>query len=135
MNKKQLGKSKALGTYARSMALNCYRNTGIEDLHAGTFPSSRTGDYTDVKVVTPYGEIPWNELGRISDEEMSELNHEVVNKIYTFLMIEMRDRDLFANMFFNVFTFPTDWDEPELDGEIVRAIRYYIKFKNLEREK
>lgn len=32
-------------------------NTELEDLHAGISPSSKTGDYTDVKVVTPYGEI------------------------------------------------------------------------------
>ena len=34
-------------------------NTELEDLHAGISPSSKTGDYTDVKVVTPYGEIKW----------------------------------------------------------------------------
>ena len=48
-------------------------NTELEDLHAGISPSSKTGDYTDVKVVTPYGEIKWNELSRISDKEMRSL--------------------------------------------------------------
>lgn len=35
------------------------RNTMIEDLHAGITPDSQTGDYTDVVVRSPYGEIPW----------------------------------------------------------------------------
>ena len=48
-------------------------NTELEDLHAGISPSSKTGDYTDVKVVTPYGEIMQNELSRINDKEMRSL--------------------------------------------------------------
>ena len=53
---------------ATMLAFHCVRNSYLEDLHAGIFPSSQTGDYTDVKVVSPYGEIAWNRLGRISDE-------------------------------------------------------------------
>lgn len=49
------------------------RNSELENLHTGITPSSKTGDFTDVKVVTPYGEIPWNELSRISDSEMGPL--------------------------------------------------------------
>jgi hypothetical protein len=48
---------------ALGMAILCVRNTCIEDLHAGIEPSSQAGDFSDVKVVTPYGEIPWNKLG------------------------------------------------------------------------
>ena len=48
-------------------------NTELENLHAGTVPSSKKGDYSDVKVVTPYGEIEWNSLSRISDKEMRSL--------------------------------------------------------------
>lgn len=50
-----------------------FRN-GLEDIHAPTFPSSKSGDGTDIKVVSPYGEIPWNRLGRISDEEIKRIN-------------------------------------------------------------
>ena len=57
----------------KKIVMHCVRNTYLEDLHAGTFPDSKTGDYSDVKVVSPYGEIPWNQLGRISDEEMKKL--------------------------------------------------------------
>jgi hypothetical protein len=48
----------ALEKIAQSLVEVCVRNA-LENLHAGIFPSSRTGDYSDVTVVTPYGEIPW----------------------------------------------------------------------------
>lgn len=68
------------------IAENFVRNAGVlEDLHAGPPARSATGDYSDVKVVTPYGEIPWNDVSRISDEEMAALMREVVNKIFTLL--------------------------------------------------
>ena len=85
-------KIKRLGTdvllrkrLAKFMAQQCFRNTELENLHAGKVPSSQAGDYTDVYVVTPYGEIPWSELSRLNDEEMKVLMIEVVNKTYTFL--------------------------------------------------
>lgn len=56
--------------------LGAFRSA-IEDLHSGVTPSSKTGDYSDVKVVTPYGEIPWNKLSRISDKEIGELKDEI----------------------------------------------------------
>lgn len=61
---------------AKFMSLQCFRNTEIENIHAGTAPSSATGDFSDVKVATPFGEIPWNQLSRISQEEMKALNIE-----------------------------------------------------------
>jgi hypothetical protein len=30
---------------AKAMARDCFRNTKLEDYHAGTFPSSKAGDY------------------------------------------------------------------------------------------
>src|ERR1700730_15428448 len=74
----------ALERIAQSMVEVCVRNA-LENLHAGIFPSSQTGDYSDVTVVTPYGEIPWSQLGRISDEEMKPLMIDIVNKTFTFL--------------------------------------------------
>jgi len=70
---------------AKFMALQCFRNTELETLHAGRVPASRTGDYTDVKVVSPYGEIAWTELSRFSNEEMKTLMIDVVNHTYTWL--------------------------------------------------
>jgi hypothetical protein len=68
------------------MAVMCVRNTFLEDLHAGTGPSSKIGDYSDVKVISPYGEIEWVKLSRISDDEMRQLMKEVVNKLYSVLL-------------------------------------------------
>lgn len=70
--------------FALSLVEQCVRNSGPEDLHAGTVPGSATGDFSDVKVVTPYGEIPWTRLSRISDEKMKALMIEVTNKVFTF---------------------------------------------------
>jgi hypothetical protein len=71
---------------AKLMARDCFRNTMLEDLHAGKVPSSQTGDYSDVKVVTPYGEIQWNRLSRLSDEEMKALMMDVVDHCYDFIV-------------------------------------------------
>jgi hypothetical protein len=70
---------------AIGMTVLCVRNTYLEELHAGKFPASATGDYSDVKVVTPYGEIPWKDLSRINQEEMRRLMREVVDKNYSVL--------------------------------------------------
>jgi hypothetical protein len=70
---------------AKLMASQCFRNSILEDFHVGTAPSSRSTDYSDVKVVTPYGEIRWNDLSRISDKEMKALMIDAVNRSYRFL--------------------------------------------------
>jgi hypothetical protein len=49
---------KAARRLALALVEQCVRNTRIEDIHAGITPASLLGDYSDVKVVTPYGEIP-----------------------------------------------------------------------------
>lgn len=54
----------------------------LEELHCGTFPSTKTGDYSDVKVVSPYGEIPWNNISRISDPEMRQLMLHIETSVY-----------------------------------------------------
>ncbi|MCL2828490.1 MAG: hypothetical protein FWD99_07120 [Oscillospiraceae bacterium] len=67
-------KKKELADLAKLLAVEGVRNnTDLEDLHCGVSPSSKIGDYSDVKVITPYGEIEWNQLSRISDEEMRSL--------------------------------------------------------------
>ena len=71
--------------FVKFIALECFRNSKLEDLHTGISPSSKTGDYSDVKVVTPYGEIPWNNLSRLNDDEMKELMIDVVNRTDRYL--------------------------------------------------
>jgi hypothetical protein len=70
---------------AKVLALRCFRNTQLEDLHAGLFPSSAAGDYSDVKVVSPFGEIPWKSLSRFDDTEMKALLIDVVEHCHQFL--------------------------------------------------
>ena len=103
---------------ATTMTVNCVRNTVIENYHAGIVPQSKSGDYSDVKVVTPFGEIAWNELSRINDKEMKAFNIEVNNRIYTYLQAvfnpEYADiKDDFLK--FCQFMYPHNWDEPILD--------------------
>jgi hypothetical protein len=71
---------------AVAMAVLCVRNTSIEDIHAGIEPHSPSGDFSDVKVVTPIGEIPWPRVSRIRDDEMREFIKQVVDRLYTVLL-------------------------------------------------
>jgi len=97
---------------AKAITALCVRNTFLEDLHSGTAAASNTGDYSDVKVVTPYGEIPWQQLSRISDEEMKRLMKEIVNKVYTFL--SRQDDPAFNRAFMELGNrYAVRWDEPD----------------------
>src|SRR5438128_4078920 len=83
---------KLMKRLAKYLAQQCFRNTMLEDLHAGITPNSQTGDYTDVIVRSPYGEIPWSRLSRLSDEEMKALMIDVVNKTYRALTVLFDNR-------------------------------------------
>jgi hypothetical protein len=94
-------------------SFHCVRNSSLEDLHAGIFPSSQTGDYTDVKVVSPYGEIAWNRLGRISDEEMKRLSQDIMNRLYTFLFYLLAHGEPDRGM-----PLPQHWSPPHIEASI-----------------
>ena len=98
---------------AKALVVTCVRNTFLEDLHAGISPSSRAGDHSDVTVVTPYGEIPWNNASRISDDEMKPLMKEVVNKVFTVLM-HWNDEEFMSALLRWGERQTLRWDEPEL---------------------
>lgn len=70
---------------AKHIALRCFRNSVLENLHAGKIPDSKSGDFTDVVVRTPSREIPWNELSRFDNAEMKLLMVNVVNHTYHFI--------------------------------------------------
>ena len=70
---------------AKYMVLHCFRNSMLEDLHAGISPSSTAGDYSDVTVSSPYGIIPWNKVSRFNDDEMKRLMIDVVDRAYRFI--------------------------------------------------
>jgi hypothetical protein len=105
----------ALEKMAKSLAEVCVRNA-VEDLHAGIFPSSEAGDYSDVKVVTPFGEIPWTRLSRISDQEMKSLMIHVVNKVFTFLR--------YPEVLAGESAQTRRWNRPELDQDLMIQVRH-----------
>ncbi|GAB1376862.1 hypothetical protein MASR1M48_17140 [Lactococcus petauri] len=105
---------------SKAITLFCVRNS-LEDVHAGIMPSSKTGDFSDVKVVTPYGEIPWNDLSRINQEEIKELNIEITNCVYTFL------KNLYANNQYEetwLNRIPDYWQDPVIDEDIQAMFDY-----------
>src|SRR5262249_10366651 len=71
---------------AKLMTIHCYRNSPIEDIHAGAWPRLPNGelaDEDDVIVTTKQGgtAVPWKKCSRISDEEMKQLNKTIHNQI------------------------------------------------------
>ena len=97
---------------AKALAVTCVRNTLLEDLHTGISPSSQAGDHSDVMVVTPYGEIPWNNVSRISDDEMKPLMKEIVNKFFT-VLIHWEDEEFMSALLHWGARQTMRWDEPE----------------------
>jgi hypothetical protein len=104
-----------LARAAKSLVEVCVRNTGLEDLHAGVFPATETGDYSDVKVVSPSGDIPWTKLSRISDEEMKRLMVEIVDRVFTFLSHPDELAVLSAQT--------KNWNSPRLDPKLMQTVR------------
>ena len=70
---------------AKWIVLERFRNSALEDLHAGISPCSAAGDYSDVLVNSPYGAIPWPQVSRFNDEEMKKLMIDVVDRTYQFV--------------------------------------------------
>src|SRR5262245_35569251 len=99
--------------FAKMLAFHCVRNSYLEELHAGIFPSSKTGDYTDVTVVSPYGDIAWNRLGRISDAEMQRLSEDIVNRLYTFLFHLLTSGEPDRGI-----PLPKHWSPPHIEASI-----------------
>lgn len=107
---------------AKAIALSCFRNSILEDFHSGITPSSKTGDYSDVRVVSQYNDIPWTRLSRIDDCEMKELMIDVVNRTYTMLTNLSKPEYLkMMTATLGEHDVEPDWDEPKLRyPEIVR---------------
>ncbi len=70
---------------AKLIVLECFRNSALEDLHAGISPCSAIGDYSDVLVNSPYGTLSWPQVSRLNDEEMKQLMIDVVDRTYRFI--------------------------------------------------
>ncbi len=106
---------------AKTLAMMCVRNTGLETLHAGVVPVTYTGDYSDVRVIDADGrEIAWNDASHLDDDQMRALMKEIVNRVYTFYISiddeEFRDRvDRWARL-------ADRWDEPDSDIEFLKLL-------------
>jgi hypothetical protein len=57
---------RALQRLTLALVESCVRNSVLEDWHAGREVISPAGDFSDVKIVSPAGEIPYLEASRIS---------------------------------------------------------------------
>ena len=98
---------------AKAIAAYCFRNTSLENIHAGTSPMSNTGDFSDVFVVDANGnKIPWNEASRISQDEIKELMQTAVNRVYAVLEHE-GDAEFEEGVLRHVLAFTRGWDEPK----------------------
>lgn len=76
-------------------------------------PVSLKGDNSDVYVIDAEGnKIPWNDVSRISDEEMKKLMKEVVNKMYKFFENQYNEEYCEKVLDYN-YKFASNWDDPE----------------------
>jgi hypothetical protein len=112
--KRMRGDRRKLEIFATALVETCVRNSRLEMLHAGVTPDSATGDYSDVKVLSPYGEIPWPQLSRISDEEMKALMIEIVDRVFTFMSYP---EDLVT------LGGAVHWNRPRLDPGLMKTVR------------
>ena len=78
--------------------VNCVRNTVIGDYHS---------------------------QGKLTQEEMKAFNKEVANKLYTFLeyLFNKPLEDQQALLSAMSINYPTNWDQPKLDPEFVKAVK------------
>jgi hypothetical protein len=95
---------------ARFLSEDSFRNSILEDYHSGIFPSTKD-KYKDVVVISPYGEIPFNELSRISDVEMRKLMLDAESKL-VFLLMRLNQLNHL---------------KLELSDEFIKALKYRYK--------
>ena len=97
---------------AMALAARCVRNTSLEDIHAGKCPVTRTGDFSDVRIIDADGnDFSWNEASHISNDEMKILMKQVVNKLYESFI--RADDPLYTRELEYAIRFTRNWDEPE----------------------
>ncbi len=97
---------------ALGLAVLCVRNTSIEDIHSGIEPATDAGDFSDVIVVTPHGEMSWNSVSRISNDEMRAFMIQVVDRLYTSLL-RLNDPEFVARVTKYARGATSGWKEPQ----------------------
>lgn len=108
---------KTCAELAKTLTAMCVRNAEIESIHAGTPIVTKTGDYSDVRVIDAEGnEFAWPEVSHISDEEMKVMMKGIVNRLYTFMM-QGDDPRFDKNMDYHK-RFTQNWAEPEIDEKL-----------------
>jgi hypothetical protein len=109
---------------AKYIALYSFRNTHLETLHSGISPDSKTGDFSDVKVVSPFGEIPWQEVSRLNDDEMKALMIDVVNSTYATMVALFAAEDAVAGEILAKLREKDPapaWDEPRVPSKWIEG--------------
>jgi hypothetical protein len=64
------------------VALDCEEMSALE---AGVDPLSQTGDQSDIRIIYKGQEVPWTEVGRVSNDEMRILIKRWIDRVYTVL--------------------------------------------------
>lgn len=106
---------------AKIMAMICVRKTRLEDLHAGTVPVTRKGDYSDVFVLDAEGSrIPWTEVAHVDDAQMRDLMREIVDGLFTFHM--RSDDPYFRRDLDRWMAIAGKWEDPALDQLFLDAL-------------
>jgi hypothetical protein len=111
---------RALQQMTLALVESCFRNSILEDWHAGREVISPAGDFSDVKIVTPAGEIPYLEASRISQEEMKALMQQVVDAVFTFLSYPEQPIRLGG---------AARWDKPKLNETMAAGILRQIAIR------
>ena len=99
----------------------CVRNTGIEELHAGTVPVTHAGDYSDVFITDADGrQIPWTDASHLDDDRMRHLMRQIVDRLYT-CHLKAGDPG-FRDHLDRRLAVAERWDEPKLDEAFLSEI-------------
>jgi len=118
---------KSQSEFAKILTAACVRRGYLEKLHAGITPITKTGDYSDVKVIDAEGrEIPWNQVSRIKQDEMKMLITGIVNRIHTFLsrtiFCSFADREFNRALDRAAIPWTKSWDEPKYLPDFLMAV-------------
>jgi len=118
---KEADQDRIAARLAKLMAMICVRNTGIEELHAGTVPVTHTGDNSDVFVIDADGRrISWADVSHMDDGGMRDLMRQIVDRLYTFHMNS--DDPQFRDHLDRWLAISGTWVDPKLDEALLEAI-------------
>jgi hypothetical protein len=119
---------KSTGKFSKIMTAACVRRGFLEKLHSGITPVTKTGDYSDVKVIDADGqEIPWNQVSRINQGEMKTLMTGIVDRIHTFLsrtfLCSFSDREFNQALDRAARPWTKNWDEPKYLPDFLMPVK------------